>query len=227
MDRPLFDHSLLLGGLAPDEQARVAASMRRQSFRRGEVVVRQGDPGVRLHLVLEGHLKVLVSAESGDEVVLTILGPGDVFGEIALLDGGPRSASVIALSHCRTASLNRDEFLALLRQRPSVLDSILVVLARMLRRETDDLAGLVSLSVSGRLAKRLLDLAEAHGTLTEGVVEIGLAVTQEELAAMVGATRASVNQVLGSLEDLGAISRRGRRIAVIRPEVLRHVVQAS
>jgi CRP-like cAMP-binding protein len=225
MEPTYLARSMVLSGLPAEEQGLLLAGMRRQVFRRGEVVFRQGDPGVWLHVVLEGHFKVVVTAESGDEVVLNILGPGDLIGELALLDGGPRSATVISLAGGRTARLSRDEFLGLLRERPAILEAVLVALARMVRRETDDLADLASLSVSGRLAKRLLDLAESHGQDSEGAIEIGLAVTQEELASMVGATRASVNQLLGSFEDLGAISRRGRRIAILRPELLREASQ--
>ena len=215
--------SLLLAGLPPAEQERLAARMRRQAYRRGEVVVRQGDPGLSLHVVLEGRLKVLVGAQSGDEMLLAILGPGDTFGEVALLDGGPRSATVVALEPSRTASLSREDFVDLIRQSAAVRDGVLVALAGIIRRATDELADFVGLGLSGRLAKRLLALAQAHGQPVGGTIELTLPLTQAELADMVGATRASVNQLLGSFEDRGAISRRGHRLVILRPELLRYL----
>ena len=215
--------SLLLAGLPPAEQERLAARMRRQAYRRGEVVVRQGDPGLSLHVVLEGRLKVLVGAQSGDEMLLAILGPGDTFGEVALLDGGPRSATVVALEPSRTASLSREDFVDLIRQSAAVRDGVLVALAGIIRRATDELADFVGLGLSGRLAKRLLALAQAHGQPVGGTIELTLRLTQAELADMVGATRASVNQLLGSFEDRGAISRRGHRLVILKPELLRYL----
>jgi CRP/FNR family cyclic AMP-dependent transcriptional regulator len=223
MDALVFARSVLLAGLPPAEQERLAARMRRQAYRRGEVVVRQGDPGLSLHVLLEGRLKVVVAAQSGDELLLALLGPGDVFGEVALLDGGPRSATVVALEPSRTASLTREDFLDLLSQRAAVRDGVLVALAGMIRRETDELADFVGLGVTGRLAKRLLALAQAHGQQVGGTIELVLPLTQEELADMVGSTRASINQILGSFEDRGAISRRGHRLVILRPELLRRL----
>jgi CRP/FNR family transcriptional regulator, cyclic AMP receptor protein len=223
MDSLVFTRSLLFAGLPAAEQERLATRMRRQAYRRGEVVMRQGDPGLSLHVVLEGRLKVLVAAQSGDELLLAVLGPGDVVGEVALLDGGPRSATVVALEPSRTASLSRDDFLDFVRQSAAVRDGVLVALARIIRRETDVLADFVGLAVSGRLAKRLLALAQAHGQPVGGAIELALPLTQEELAEMVGATRASVNQLLGSFEDRGAISRRGHRLVILRPELLQRL----
>jgi CRP-like cAMP-binding protein len=111
--------------------------------------------------------------------------------------------------------------LDLLHRSPAAVDGLLAGLARIIRRETDDLAGLSGLDVNSRLAKKLLELAEAHGRAGEGGIEIQAALTQEELAGMIGATRQRVNRLLGFFEDQGAIARHGRRIVILKPEALR------
>jgi CRP/FNR family transcriptional regulator, cyclic AMP receptor protein len=223
-ERPELDvlrHSLLLHGMSSEDLERVARLLRRRSYRRGEVVFHRGDPGASLHLVYEGQLKVVVPIERGEEAVLTILGPGDFFGEITLLDGGPRSATIVALQDVRTATLDRADFLALLRASPATVEGLLAALAGKIRRMTDEITDLMFLDLRGRLAKKLLELAEAHGRTSEGEIEIQASLTQEELAGMIGATRPRVNKLLGFFEDQGAITRRGRRIVIRQPESLR------
>ncbi len=154
--------------------------------------------------------------------MLTVVGPGDLFGELTLLDGAPRSATVVALEDVETATLSRADFQALLRRNPALAEAILATLARTIRRLSDEVTDLMFLDLRGRLAKKLLELAEAHGERVGGSTEIHLSLTQEELAGMIGATRPRVNRILGFFEDRGAIVRRGRSIAVVKPEVLRH-----
>ena len=205
------------GDLEPFREA-----MRRRMFRRGEVVFHAGDPGRTLHVIQQGHFKVVVPSEDGGEAVLAVLGPGDSFGEIALLDGGARSATIVALEPGETATLDRDDFYALLRREPAALDLTLDALAKVIRRLTDEVADLVFLDLRGRLAKRLLALAQDYGVADEatGEVEIRVALTQEELAGMIGATRPRVNKLLGFFEDRGALARRGRRLTIRKPELL-------
>lgn len=213
--------SQVLRAVPSVELRKLMEAMRRRTYRRGEVVFHQGDPGDTLHVIAAGRVKVVVIAESGEEIVLFILGPGELFGEIALLDGGPRTASVVAVEPLETATLKRQDFLDLLRRSTVALECVLVALAASLRRTTDELSDFVGLDLYGRLAKRLLGLADSHGRRVDDAIEIELPLTQEELAGMVGATRASVNKLLGIYEDRGAIARRGRHIVVLKPELLR------
>ena len=206
--------SPLLGNLPEQGLARLTASARRHGYRRGEIIFHQGDPGDALHLIQAGRVKVVLDAESGDEAVIAILGPGDCFGELSLIDGEPRSASVEALEVVETVSVSRQDFMQFLREHPSTMERLLCTLAGMVRRADEGLADLVFLDLEGRLVKKLIALAAEHGRSTDGAVEIELPLTQEDLAAMVGATRASVNKLLGWYEDCGAIARRGRRIAI-------------
>lgn len=220
-DVDVLGQSLVLRGLPRDELERLASTMRRRTYRRGEAVFHQGDPGELLHVVYEGRLKIVLPDAAGDEAVLAILGPGDLFGDLALLDGGARSATVVALEPVETAILSRAEFVGLLRRSPAVVDGLLATLAGVIRRLSDEVADLTFLDLHGRLAKKLLELAEAHGQSTDGSIVIQVPLTQEELAAMIGATRPRVNRLLGLYEDRGAIARRGRHIAILKPEVLR------
>jgi CRP/FNR family transcriptional regulator/CRP/FNR family cyclic AMP-dependent transcriptional regulator len=211
----------LLRDLTDEDLGHIVGLAHRRTFRRGEVVFHQGDAGDALHIVETGRLKVIVYGESGSETVLSILGPGESFGELALIDGEPRSATVQALEPAQTVSVRRDEFLALLRTHPETNERLLVALVAKIRQLTDTVSDLAFLDLEGRLAKKLLELAALHGSETGGVAEIEVPLTQEDLAAMVGATRASVNKVLGWYEDRHLISRLGRRITLLDPERLR------
>lgn len=213
--------SPLLASLQPEALGQLASTARRRSYRRGEVIFHQGDPGDSLHFLMDGRVKVVLDAETGEEAVIAILGPGDCFGELALIDGEPRSATVETLEPVQTLSLSRPDFMTFLRANPQAAEQMLVALASMVRKADESMADLVFLDLEGRLVKKLLELADAHGRDVDGGIEIELPMTQEDLAAMIGATRASVNKLLGMYEDRGAIQRRGRRIAIFDPDRLR------
>jgi CRP/FNR family cyclic AMP-dependent transcriptional regulator len=220
VDLAALAHSRVLRGLPEGEREQLAAMMHRRTYRRGEVIFHQGDPGETLHLVCQGTLKVVIAGDGGDEAVLAILGTGDAFGEMALLDGGARSATVIALEAVETATLNRADFQQLLRRSPTAVEALLATLARTIRQTDEDVGDLMFLDLHGRLAKKLLELAQSHGAPRGEAIIIQVPLTQEELAGMIGATRASVNKILGFYEDLGAIQRHGRQIVVCKPELL-------
>lgn len=212
----LLFRDIPIGSLEP-----LADLARRHRYRRGEVIFHQGDPGDTAHIVLSGRVKIVADAESGDEALLTVLGPGDWFGELALIDGEPRSARVETLEPAETLSLARPDLLRFLGDHPQAMDPLLRALAGTIRRLTETVGDLTSLDLEGRLAKRLLQLAEDYGQPADVGTEIELPLTQDELAAMVGATRASVNKVLGWYQDRGAIERRGRVIAILDASRLR------
>jgi CRP/FNR family transcriptional regulator/CRP/FNR family cyclic AMP-dependent transcriptional regulator len=217
----VFTRSPLLANLPPDALARLASVARRRTYRRGEVIFHQGDPGDSLHFLTEGRVKVVLDAETGEEAVIAILGPGECFGELALIDGEPRSATVETLEPVQTVSLARPDFMTFIQNNPQAAQRMMVTLAGMVRKADESMADLVFLDLEGRLVKKLLELADAHGRDVDGAIEIELPMTQEDLAAMIGATRASVNKLLGWYEDRGAIQRRGRRIAIFDQDRLR------
>jgi CRP/FNR family cyclic AMP-dependent transcriptional regulator len=216
-----LSRSFVLRGLPREELEGLASTMHRRTYRRGEAVFHQGDPGQALHVVYRGRLKIVLPGQHGEEAVLTIVGPGDLFGDLALLDGAPRSASVVALEPVETAVLSRADFVGLLRRSPTVVDGLLATLAQTIRRLSEEVADLTFLDLHARLAKKLLELAEAHGRPVDGALEIQVPLTQEELASMIGATRPRVNKLLGLYEDRGAIARRGRHVLILKPELLR------
>jgi CRP/FNR family cyclic AMP-dependent transcriptional regulator len=184
----------------------VGRGMRSRRFRRGEVIFHQGDPGDALFIVMSGAIKIMLPSDTGDEAILATLRPGDVFGELALLDGAPRSATATALEATETLILPRDQFRELLATEPAIRDAILASMAGELRRLTNHVEELHFLDITGRLASRLVRLASESGkSLPDGAIRLGSPLTQGDLAAMIGCTRQSVNKLLGMFTDDGLV----------------------
>ena len=156
------------GGLEPDALDRLAAGMRSRRFRRGEVIFHIGDPGDALFVIVSGEVKISLPSETGDEAILATLRPGDVFGELALLDGAPRSASASALTPTETVVLPRERFRELIATETGVRDALLASIAGELRRLTTHVEELHFLDITGRLAARLVRLAQEGGTPVAG-----------------------------------------------------------
>jgi CRP/FNR family cyclic AMP-dependent transcriptional regulator len=185
---------------------RVAAGMRTRRFRRGEVIFHIGDPGDALFVIVDGEVKISLPSETGDEAILATLRVGHVFGELALLDGAPRSASATAISATETVVLPRDRFRELIATEAGVRDALLASIAGELRRLTTHVEELHFLDITGRLAARLVRLAQEGGTRGgDGAIRLRSNLTQGDLAAMVGCTRQSVNKLLGQFTDDGLI----------------------
>jgi CRP-like cAMP-binding protein len=180
--------------------------MRPRRFRRGEVIFHQDDVGDALHVVVAGAVKIVLPSEGGDEAIIASLHPGDFFGELALLDAGPRSTTATALEATETLTLRRDAFLDLLVADRDVVAALLRALAGELRRLTGHVGELHFLDLAGRLATRLVRLAWDTEPGADGRVELDWPFTQSELASMIGGTRQSVNRLLSGLVDDGLIS---------------------
>ena len=172
-------------------------------------------------MVVEGTVKISVVSSDGDEMLLTTLTPFDTFGELALLDGGPRSASAEALQETRVLSITREAFLAVLDADRRFVEKMFTSLGALLRRLTQRTADFVFLDLHGRVAKLLVDLATDRGQPVGDDVSLDLGLTQSNLASMVGGSRQSVNQILRSFEDRGYLEISGRHIVVKRLEELR------
>ena len=184
---------------------RVASGTRIRRFRRGEVVFHLGDPGDALFLISSGAVKITLPSETGDEAILATLQPGEVFGELSLLDGAPRSATAVALEPTETIVLQRDRFRALMTTEPSIRDAVMANMAAEVRRLTTQVEDLHFLDVTGRLAKCLVRLAGEGRPDGNGGIRLRSALSQSELAAMVGCTRQSANRVMGQFTDDGLI----------------------
>ncbi len=212
---PFFD------GLEPAALDRLAASMRSRRFRRGEVIFHVGDPGDALFVIVSGEVKISLPSETGDEAILATLRPGDVFGELALLDGAPRSASASALTPAETVVLPRERFRELIATETGVRDALLASIAGELRRLTTHVEELHFLDITGRLAAGLVRLAREGGTsMPDGSVRLRTNLTQADLAAMVGCTRQSVNKLLGQFTDDGLVRLERDAIVVVDLEGL-------
>ena len=204
----------LFGSLADDELQRLAEGARTRTFRRGQYLWYQGDPGDTLLVVCDGRLKVVFGIEStGDEAVLHSVGSCEVLGELALLDGAPRSASVVALEQTTALILSRAVVLDAMARHPAVLEAMLRAVGRLVRRLTEQNGDLVFLDLGGRLAKLLLRLAEGRTPGNDGIV-LDTHLSQSELAAMIGATRPAVNRVLHLFAARGLIRVEGQVIVL-------------
>lgn len=207
--RPVLDALAAIpffAGLDRDALERLTGSMRSRRFRRGEVIFHLGDPGDALFVIMSGDVKISLPSETGEEAILATLGSGAVFGELALLDGAPRSASATALTATETVVLPRDRFRELIATEAGVRDALLASIAGELRRLTTHVEELHFLDITGRLAARLVRLAQDGGTRTaDGGIRLRKNLTQGDLAAMVGCTRQSVNKLLGQFTDDGLI----------------------
>jgi CRP-like cAMP-binding protein len=204
----------ILAGLSIEDREALASAIARKRYRQGDIVMQKEEPGHALFIVERGTVRIYVPSSQGNDLILAVLGPGDFFGDLSLLDGRPRSASASVTTDATLLSLERADFITLITQRPAAAMAVLEAVAGRLR-ETDEMASdLAFLDVAGRLAKRLLDLAASHGVQKDGGVLIDLAVTQEDLANMIGVTRESVNRNLSEFQTLGLISKQGRRIVV-------------
>jgi len=211
----------LFASLAPEQLAHLARVARRRRYDRDEVIFYQGDPGDTFYVILSGQVKVSVSSPEGQEAILVMLDAGESFGELALLDDQPRSATIQANVPTEVIALRKDDFRRLIRQSPEIAIALLQVLTKRLR-DTDQLVeDAAFLNVADRLAKKLLALAEAHGREMPHGIELTIQLTQQELAAMIGATRESVNKQLGAFRDRGILAIDRRRITILRPDLLR------
>ncbi len=214
----------LFAGLTADELAGLAVCLRGRPYRRGEVIFVQGDPGTSLYLIETGRVKIVLTSPEDKQVILAQLGPADFFGDLALLDGEPRSADAVAQEPSQLWLLQRNDFLRFLETRPAVATRLLAVLSRRLRRNARLLQDAAFLDIPGRLARVILDLAEAEGQPAGAGLVVAWPLTQAELAAMVGATRESVNKWLRSYERRGLIRRERGLIVVLSPEGLRRCI---
>jgi CRP/FNR family cyclic AMP-dependent transcriptional regulator len=193
-------------GLDAPSLESVGRGMRARRFRRGEVIFHLGDPGDALFIVMSGAIKIMLPSDTGDEAILATLRGGDVFGELALLDGAPRSATAVALEPTETLILPRAQFRELLATEPAIRDALLAALAGELRRLTNHVEELHFLDITGRLASRLARLATEGGRKQpDGSIRLPAPLTQGDLAAMIGCTRQSVNKLLGMFTDDGLI----------------------
>jgi len=209
---------LLLGDLPPEELRRVLAVARRRTFSRGEVVFHEGDPGDALHLIAKGRFAVRVTTPLGERATLAIHGPGEAFGELALIAEAPRSATVAALEPAETFSIQKAAFEELRRDHPEVNRILVAVLATAVRRMDELVVEAFYAGAEKRVLRRVRDLAALYG---QGSQPVTIPLTQEDLAGLAGTSRATVNRVLREEEQRGTLSLTRGRTTIVDLEELK------
>jgi len=206
----------LFAGLADEDIRGLMALAKRRTFRSGEVIFHREDPGQVLYVIKEGKVKISLISPDGQEISLVVFGKGECFGEFAILDGLPRSADVVALEKVECYTLQRSDFHNAIMKNPKIAIQIIEVLTRRLRSTDQMVEDLIFLDVYGRVAKKLLELADTHGTKVDDGTRIDVRLTQQEIASMVGASRESVNKVMGYFTDKNFISTDKYKITLHR-----------
>jgi CRP/FNR family transcriptional regulator, cyclic AMP receptor protein len=212
---PLFE------GLDEDNARVLRRQMTEVHLNRGEHLFLEGQDGDRLYVVLDGKLKLTRAAADGRENLLSVLGPGEMFGELSLFDPRPRTSSASAVTDATLAALTHEALKPWLRERPEVSLHMLQALARRLRRANDLNADLVFTDVPGRVAKNLLDLADRFGEQEPDGLHVHHDLTQEELAQLVGASRETVNKALADFAARGWLQISARSVLILDSERLR------
>jgi CRP/FNR family cyclic AMP-dependent transcriptional regulator len=205
----------LFADLETDELAAVARTVRRRHSPKGAMILAQDEPGNVGFLIIDGAVDVLLESEDGRQFIVARLGPGDHFGEMALFDAEPRSATVIATADTDLLVMRRDEFLAELLRNPRIMLRMLVTLSRRLRRADTQVASLAFGDTAARLA-RLLVTNASPGPQGQASVDVA----QDDLAAMVGATRQTVGRIFGAWRRQGFIATGRRRTILLNAEAL-------
>jgi CRP/FNR family cyclic AMP-dependent transcriptional regulator len=202
---------LLFAGVPAEDVRRLLSIARRRTFRKGEVVFHRDDLAESLLLVVSGRFAVRITTPLGDSALLDVLGPGDAFGELALLlPDARRSATVEALEASETFSVFRDDFVRLQAEHPGVKDVLLRLLAAQLARASDRIVEAHYVDAETRVRRRLCELAERYAS---GADETVIPITQEDLAGMAGTSRATVNRVLRDEQKRGVLElARGRTV---------------
>jgi CRP/FNR family transcriptional regulator, cyclic AMP receptor protein len=199
----------LFGQLAPPDLDRVAEISRERSYPRNSVILFEDDPGDALYVIAQGQVKVVLIGEDGREVILSVMGPGEFFGEMALIDDEPRSAHVIAMEDSGLLVIRREDFQDLLKQTPGIGLVLLRELSRRLRRVDEKVGSLVLLDVNGRVAQLLLELADEAGS-----DRITRRLTHHTIAQMIGSSRETVSRTMRELVDKGSITVSRREIQI-------------
>ena len=201
----------LLSSLSAEEQRAVLAIAHRRTFARGEVVFHRADPGDTLHLVARGRFATRVVTPLGETATLSVLVPGEAFGELALVTGEPRTVTVAALEAAETRVIHQRDFADLRRRHPAVTDVLLRALAERVSRLSRQLVEALYLPADRRVLRRTAELAELYA---DDGADAEVPLTQEDIATLAGTSRATANRVLREAEARGEVELRRGRVVV-------------
>ena len=211
----------LFKGLPPDAAERLSEIVVRRELSRGDVVFAQGQPGASMYVILRGKVRVSRPADPGRENLLTLLGPGDLFGELTLFDPAPRKATATAITDVSLAEFTASAMKAWLAAEPEAAWHFLRLMARRLRRVNDALENLLYGDVPRRVIRTLIDMAGRFGDQVSDGVRVHHDLTQEQLAQHVGASRESVNKALQELAARGIIRLEPKSVVILDMDRLR------
>jgi CRP-like cAMP-binding protein len=204
----------------------VSLVARKKTLQRREELFHKGDHGGEVYVVASGKLKALTTSAEGDDVVFSILGPGEVFGEVALLGATPRTATVSAIEDCQLLAIDRRDFLSFLRTNPEVSVKLLSVLAMRLKRVSELVEDTLFLNLPLRLAKKLLSLSRAYGEEAAEGIRIDLRLSQEEWGDLVGTTRESINKLVRKWTEAGIVRIDDGYMVILNPVELEKLAGA-
>ncbi len=225
--RAIFRSHALFQQLGEEEIARLVAYARVERVKAGTTIFLKDSPGHGMMAVLAGEVKISVPSADGKEAVLNLIGPGEVFGEIALLDGQPRTADATATVDCELLVLERRDFIPFLERHPEVCIRLMEILCARLRRTSEQVEDMLFLDLPSRLAKMLLRLARERGrTMAEGLV-VDLRLSQRELGNMTGATRESINKQLRQWQNAGWLKLERTTLTLLAPRRLEAIAEGN
>ena len=204
----------LFKGFGDEDLTDLAALLRELKVGKGDVLFRKSSEGNALYFIREGAIKIVLPSRLGDERIITIFSAGDFFGEMALLDGLPRSADAVAIQSSRLLVLDRSDFLRFLNTNDTAMEKILATLSIRLRKTDELLEDASFLNIPARFAKKLLEIGETFGSSQGNTLKISLKLSQKEIADMIGATRESINKELRVLREKGLVSVTDESITV-------------
>ena len=214
IDQEVIRKAPLFTALDDAASASLLANMVSVKIAKGTILFAEGDGGDQLYVIAEGKLKLGTSSGDGRENLLSILGPGEMFGELSLFDPGPRTSSATAVTDAKLLSLGQEKLLPWLAENPKVSLQLLARLAQRLRRTNEAVGDLVFSDVPGRVAKALIDLGERFGKKTDEGLFVHHDLTQEELAQLVGASRETVNKALADFAGRNWLKLDGRAVLI-------------
>ena len=214
IDQEVIRKAPLFTALDDAASASLFANMVSVKITKGTILFAEGDGGDQLYVIAEGKLKLGTSSGDGRENLLSILGPGEMFGELSLFDPGPRTSTATAVTDAKLLSLGQEKLLPWLVENPKVSLQLLAGLAQRLRRTNEAVGDLVFSDVPGRVAKALIDLGERFGKKTDEGLFVHHDLTQEELAQLVGASRETVNKALADFAGRNWLKLDGRAVLI-------------
>jgi CRP-like cAMP-binding protein len=215
-ERELLRSVPLFSELSDVDVASLARLAARRSYPKDTVVFFENEEGDFFFTIVGGRIKVTILGDDGREIILSMLGPGDFFGEMALLDNEPRSATAIAVEESELLSLHRTDFQSVIGDNPAISNALIKVLTARLRRANHQISTLALLDVYGRVARVILDMAREEGRrLKDGRIAFRRA-THQEIANRIGTTRETVTRMLKDLERQGLVKVEGREL-VLQP----------